>query len=70
MIVLGDHQPAAEVTRWSESYAVPIHVISRNRALVDAFRARGYRSGMYPAPSPNPPGLETLLAALLADLSE
>jgi len=70
VIVLGDHQPVAEVTRWSESYAVPIHVISRNRALVDAFRARGYRSGMHPPPSGNPPGLETLLSTLLADLSE
>ena len=70
VIVLGDHQPVAEVTRWSESYAVPIHVISRNRALVDAFRARGYRSGMHPQPSGKPPGLETLLSTLLADLSE
>ena len=70
VIVLGDHQPVAEVTRWSESYAVPIHVISRNRALVDAFRARGYRSGMHPPPSAKPPGLETLLSTLLAELSE
>ena len=60
VIVLGDHQPVAEVTRWSESHAVPIHVISRNRALVDAFRARGYRSGMHPALG-EAPGLETLL---------
>jgi len=70
VILLGDHQPVAEVTRWSESHAVPIHVISRNHALVNAFRARGYRLGMHPAPSTNPPGLETLLPALLADLSE
>jgi hypothetical protein len=68
--VLGDHQPVAEVTRQSRSFAVPIHVISRNRALVDAFRARGYRSGMGPARPENPPGLETLLPDLLADLSE
>jgi hypothetical protein len=69
VIVLGDHQPVAEVTQASPSHAVPVHVISRNRALVDAFRARGYRSGMRPAPSANPPGLETLLPDLLADLS-
>jgi len=69
VIVLGDHQPVAEVTRQSPSHAVPIHVISRNRALVDAFRARGYQSGMHPARSETPPGLETLLPDLLADLS-
>jgi len=67
VIVLGDHQPVAEVTRGSRSYAVPVHVISRT--LVDAFRARGYRSGMRPPRSENPPGLETLLPNLLADLS-
>jgi hypothetical protein len=70
VIVLGDHQPVAEVTRWSRSYAVPVHVISRNHALVDAFRLRGYRSGMLPARSENPPGLETLLPDLLGDLSQ
>jgi len=70
VIVLGDHQPVAEVTRFSPSHAVPIHVISRNRALVDAFRARGYRSGMDPARTANPPGLETLLPDLLADLAD
>jgi hypothetical protein len=70
VIVLGDHQPVAEVTRWSRSFAVPIHVISRNHALVDAFRARGYRTGMRPARSESPPGLETLLPDLLADLAQ
>ena len=70
VIVLGDHQPVAEVTRASPSYAVPVHVISRNRALVDAFRARGFRAGMRPARTENPPGLETLLLDLLADLAD
>jgi hypothetical protein len=70
VIVLGDHQPVADVTRGSPSHAVPVHVISRNRALVDAFRARGYRSGMHPAHAGDPPGLEALLPDLLADLSE
>jgi hypothetical protein len=70
VIVLGDHQPVAEVTRASPSAAVPVHVISRNRALVDAFRARGYASGMRPAPAASPRGLETLLPDLLADLAD
>jgi hypothetical protein len=58
------------VTRGSPSHAVPIHVISRNRGLVDAFRARGYRTGMRPARTANPPGMETLLPDLLQDLAE
>jgi len=70
VIVLGDHQPVAEVTRWSTSYAVPVHAISRNRSFIDAFRARGYASGMWPQRSEKPPGLETLLPDLLADFSE
>jgi hypothetical protein len=70
VVVLGDHQPVADVTRGSLSHAVPVHVISRNRALVDAFRARGYRTGMRPARSENPPGLETLLSDLLEDLAQ
>ena len=69
VIVLGDHQPVAEVTRWSASYAVPVHAISRNRMFIDAFRARGYTSGMWPRRSEKPPGLETFLPNLLADFS-
>jgi hypothetical protein len=68
VIILGDHQPVAEVTRWSHSYAVPVHVISRNRPLVDAFRTRGYATGMHPASTTTPRGLETLLPDLLGDL--
>jgi hypothetical protein len=71
VIILGDHQPVAEVTRFSASSAVPIHVISRNRALVAPFRARGYTPGMRPtrtAAAP-PRGMETFLPDLLEALS-
>jgi hypothetical protein len=69
VILLGDHQPVADVTRSSPSQAVPIHIISRQAALVDAFRARGYSPGMRPAISDSPPGMETFLADLLTTLS-
>jgi hypothetical protein len=70
VIVLGDHQPVAEVTRFSTSTAVPIHVFSRNPALVAPFRARGYQPGMRPSREGAPPrGMETLLPDLLADFS-
>jgi hypothetical protein len=70
VIVLGDHQPVAEVTRFSRSRAVPVHVISRNRTLVDRFLARGYIPGMRPVRRVGPvPGMETLLDDLLAGIS-
>ena len=69
MIVLGDHQPVAEVTRFSGSSAVPIHVWSRNPALVAPFRARGYTPGLRPARGAPPRGMETFLPDLLADFS-
>lgn len=70
VIVLGDHQPVAEVTRFSPSTAVPVHVFSRAAALVAPFRARGYAPGMRPSRAAAPPrGLETLLPDLLSDFS-
>ena len=46
VILLGDHQPSAEVTNDNPSYGVPIHVISRDRALVQRFITAGYVRGM------------------------
>ncbi len=47
MIVLGDHQPSADVTRDSASYDVPIHVISRDRSFIQRFVTAGYVPGMH-----------------------
>ena len=46
VIILGDHQPSAEVTGDSPSHGVPIHVLSRDHALVRRFTDAGYVSGM------------------------
>jgi hypothetical protein len=70
VIVLGDHQPIADVTRSSPSAAVPVHIISRQAPLIDAFRARGYSRSMNPARPAPPPGMETFLPQLLRDLSK
>ncbi len=48
-IVLGDHQPAPLVTGPDASRAVPVHVISRDRGLVERFEAEGFSPGMIPA---------------------
>jgi hypothetical protein len=36
-VLIGDHQPA-RVARYSDGWDTPVHIISRNAALVDAFR--------------------------------
>ena len=69
VIVLGDHQPVAEVTRFSRSSAVPIHVWSRNPAFIAPFLARGYAPGLRPARRTPPRGMETLLPDMLTDFS-
>jgi hypothetical protein len=69
VIILGDHQPVAELTRWSPSAAVPVHVISRRRELVEPFLARGYRPGLRPSLSGASIGMETFLSTFLADFS-
>ncbi len=69
VVVLGDHQPVAEVTRFSGSSAVPIHVLSRNPTFIAPFHARGYAPGLTPARVAPPRGMETFLPDLLADFS-
>jgi hypothetical protein len=69
VIILGDHQPLAELTRWSPSAAVPVHVISRRRELVEPFLARGYRPGLRPSLSGARAGMETFLSSFLRDFS-
>jgi hypothetical protein len=68
-IVLGDHQPVADITRSSPSQAVPIHIISRQAALIEGFRGRGYSASMRPVSSGTARGMETFLADFLAGLS-
>lgn len=48
VIILGDHQPNGEITGHNGAHGVPIHVLSRKKAFVDAFLAHGYSDGMKP----------------------
>lgn len=48
VIALGDHQPPLAATRGSRDLTVPVHVMSRSRALIDAFIAGGFAAGMNP----------------------
>lgn len=53
LILLGDHQPAPVITGPGASDRVPVHVVSGDPALVEAFVERGFTRGMGP-PSTGP----------------
>ncbi|HUV08742.1 MAG TPA: hypothetical protein VMX75_13490, partial [Spirochaetia bacterium] len=69
IIILGDHQPFAGITGRNKCWSVPIHVISRNRTLLEPFVRRGYTWGMVPRQDPPHPGMERFLPGLLEDFS-
>src|SRR6185436_18326501 len=69
VIVLGDHQPVVEVSGSESQRAVPVHVFSKSRDLVEPFLARGYAPGMWPHGKTAPRGLEHFLPDLLRDFS-
>jgi hypothetical protein len=53
VIILGDHQPPKLATHASDSWAVPMHVLSKREDLVRAFDALGFEEGLLPLrPSP------------------
>lgn len=45
VIILGDHQPITMI-QGSKGSQVPMHVLSRDKALIEAFEALGFRSGL------------------------
>ncbi|MBK8047172.1 MAG: sulfatase-like hydrolase/transferase [Anaerolineales bacterium] len=44
-VLIGDHQPPG-VSRRSEGWATPVHVIAKDPALIDAFAPYGFESGL------------------------
>jgi hypothetical protein len=48
LIVLGDHQPAANVSGEGAPWDVPVHIISRRRDILEALERHGFRSGLKP----------------------
>jgi hypothetical protein len=69
-VILGDHQPCRELIGPDASWAVPVHVASRRRDLVERFGSAGFQAGMVPAaPAGAPAGLEVLFRVLTAGLS-
>ncbi len=49
-IVMGDHQPAANVTGEGASWDVPVHIISTKPQLLERLKEKGFVSGLEPKP--------------------
>ncbi len=58
LIVVGDHQAAPLIIGEDASRAVPVHVISRDPALVQPFLDWGFQRGALPDPDRAPPGMD------------
>jgi len=57
LVVLGDHQPPVGVAGEQPSWDVPVHVIARPGALLDALLAAGFVAG----PAPRRPGIGAMV---------
>jgi len=66
---VGDHQPYSGITGRGKPRSVPIHVWSREPALLEPFLRRGYTPGLVPRQSPPHAGLESFWPAFLEDFS-
>jgi hypothetical protein len=69
IIVLGDHQPPLTAVAASRDKTVPIHVLSRDPAMVEPFRAAGWAAGMTPAFRTPGTSMEDFLAAFVGSFS-
>jgi hypothetical protein len=69
IIVIGDHQPPLTIAAASRNKAVPIHVLSRDPALLEPFRRAGYVAGMTPAAASTDVGMESFLSWFLTSYS-
>lgn len=70
VIFVGDHQPHQLVTGPDNlSWSVPIHIASRNPALIEPFLRRGYIRGMVPTQPMPHVGMERFMEEFLADFS-
>lgn len=47
-VLIGDHQPTANITGEEPPWDVPVHIISRDRRLLDRFKAQGFSDGLWP----------------------
>lgn len=48
-VLIGDHQPSANITGQGASWDVPVHIVSRDDALLQRMRGQGFENGMEPS---------------------
>jgi phosphoglycerol transferase MdoB-like AlkP superfamily enzyme len=66
IIIVGDHQPPLTIAAAARNKAVPIHVLSRDPALLVPFQKAGYAAGMMPPATTAEAGMESFLPWFLA----
>jgi hypothetical protein len=69
IVILGDHQPFSGITGKGKLWSVPVHILSRERSVLQPFRSRGYTPGWIPRQPLPHPGMESFLPAFLEDFS-
>lgn len=70
IVIYGDHQPRKPVADMEkDSWDVPIHILSRDPALVERFASQGYTPGMTPGPNEPKGGSESFLLHLFKAFS-
>jgi hypothetical protein len=70
VIIMGDHQPNAHISGPKATDWVPIHVISRNTALLEPFVEANYTPGMVPLESTSFQRMDLFLSFFLKAFSE
>jgi hypothetical protein len=68
IILMGDHQPPI-LPGDDPSPSVPVHLLSKDQALIARFAPAGFVPGMLPVDNRRPPGMESFLMTLLERLS-
>jgi len=69
VIILGDHQPPGMASGAATPWTVPVHVLSRDPALLAPFAHAGYAAGALPPADGMVKGMESFLGDFLADFS-
>lgn len=68
-LMMGDHQPTANIAGEGAPWDVPIYVVARDARLLDRFRALGFSDGLTPKRAPLG-GLHDLTATVLRALGD
>jgi hypothetical protein len=69
ILLVGDHQPAASVSGAGSNWDVPVHIITRDPALIARFVELGFTRGLEPQ-RPVLGGMHELTALLLKAFAE